>query len=73
MGKTMQAILEKELLRGEKSRYGIYRLRRSEAYSSYIFCSLEVLRAADVTPKKEMSRTHSRSASARHGLQGCSR
>lgn len=54
MGKTMQAILEKELLQGEKSRYGIYRLRRSEAYSCYTFCSLEVLRAADVTPKKEM-------------------
>lgn len=54
MGKTMQAILEKELLQGEKSRYGIYRLWRSEAYSCYTFCSLEVLRAADVTPKKEM-------------------
>lgn len=54
MGRTMQAILEKELLQGEKSRYGIYRLRRSEAYSYYTFCSLEVLRAADVTPKKEM-------------------
>ena len=54
MGRTMQAILEKELLQGEKSRYGIYRLRRSEAYGSYIFCSLEVLRAAGVTPKREM-------------------
>jgi len=54
MGKSMQAILEKELLRGEKSRYGIYRLRRSEAYSCYTFCSLEALRAAGVTPKKEM-------------------
>lgn len=54
MGKTMQTILEKELLQGEKSRYGIYRFQRSEAYDSYIFCSLEVLRAAGVTPKKEM-------------------
>ena len=54
MGRTMQAILEKELLQGGKSRYGIYQLRRSEAYSSYTFCSSEVLRAAGVTPKREM-------------------
>ncbi len=54
MGRIMQAILEKELLQGGKSRYGIYRLRRSEAYSSYTFCSSEVLRAAGVTPKREM-------------------
>ena len=54
MGRTMQAILEKELIQGGKSRYGIYRLRHSEAYDSYTFCSLEVLRAAGVTPKREM-------------------
>lgn len=54
MGRTMQAILEKELFQDEKSRYGIYRLRQSEAYRNYTFCALEVLRAVGVTPKKEM-------------------
>ena len=53
MGRTMQAILEKELLQGGKSRYGIYRLRQSEAYCKYNFCGLEVLRRLGVTPKKE--------------------
>ena len=54
MGRTMQAILEKELLQGGKSRYGIYRLRQSEAYCKYSFCGLDVLRRLGVTPKKEM-------------------
>lgn len=54
MGRTMQAILEKELFQDEKSRYGIYRLRQSEAYSSYSFCSLRELQAAGVTPNREM-------------------
>jgi len=52
MATIMQTILGKEL-QGSTNRFGIYRLQNTDENRYYAFCSLEALKAIQVTPERE--------------------